>query len=83
MRKIKIYQKNGCWVLVKKSTGGYFRASTNNEEVYWLIVRELPWRRVRDEAQADLDKFAVTHDLEVVDEEAQHLGESQRRKLSD
>jgi len=65
----RIYQKKGCWILVSKSTGGFFRAATNNEEIYWLIEKELDWQITQGEAQDDLDKFAAHHNLAVVEEE--------------
>ncbi len=66
----KIYQKNGYWVLVQKATGGfYFRASTNNEEIYRLIEKELGWQGERAPAQSDLDEFAIRHNLILVSEE--------------
>lgn len=63
-----IYQRgSGCWVRVQKATGGYFRAATNDERIYWLIEEELDYRATSDEAQSDLDSFATCHGLVVVE----------------
>jgi len=39
----------------------HYRATTNNETVYNEVVKNLPWRDTRQEAQADLDKVAREH----------------------
>jgi len=39
----------------------HYRATTNNETVYNEVVKSLPWRDTREEAQADLDAVAQKH----------------------
>ena len=66
----KVYQRNGkgCWVRVRRHNDGArgYRASTNDEPTYWLISAKLDFQRTFDEAQNDLDQFAIRHNLTEV-----------------
>lgn len=73
-----IYIKDRMWILASKSTGGNYRGSTNHDKVWHLIDEELPWRNTMEEAQTDLDAFAIKHGLQALTEEEVR---TERRRL--
>lgn len=70
LRRGRIYKKGNYWIRVRKaSESGGFIAATNNFDVHNLIHQELNYRNTSEEAQEDLDNFAIHHNLEEVTEQ--------------